>query len=130
MVYLGKAEIVHKAIEQGSFEGGWVEDDIEGGHFALRPVFTVCNTPSTATESTSTVYMNYNDDKQLAVAKSQVVDVVMIDASRDGSKVRLAVRLRGKVYRVLELSRLLLRRATNSRSELGSGKRGVAVSTC
>jgi pyoverdine/dityrosine biosynthesis protein Dit1 len=129
MIYLGKAEIVQKAIEQGTFEGGWVEDAIEGGHFALRPVFTVCTTPSTATESTSTVYMNYNDEKQMTT-KSQIVDVVMIDASRDGSKVRLAVRLRGKMYRILEFSRLLLRRSTNSRSELASGQRGVAISAC
>lgn len=129
MIYLGKADIVQKAIDEGTFQGGWVEDDIEGGHFALRPVFTISTAPSSAAESTSTVYVNYQDEKHMT-AKTQMVDVVMIDASRDGAKMRLAVRLRGKMYQVLEFSRLLLRRGTNSRSEPASGKRGVAVSAC
>ncbi|KAF1919205.1 Pyoverdine/dityrosine biosynthesis protein-domain-containing protein [Ampelomyces quisqualis] len=128
MVYLGKAEIVQKAIDQGTFEGGWVEDEIEGGHFALQPVFTIASAPSTATESTSTVYMNYNDEKQMT-AKSQILDVVMIDALPDETKVRLSGRLRGKMYRILELSLSVLRRTTNWRSELASGKREVGVST-
>ncbi|KAH7122447.1 Pyoverdine/dityrosine biosynthesis protein-domain-containing protein [Dendryphion nanum] len=35
MIYLGKAEIVQKAIDEGNFEGTWVNGP-EGGHFAVR----------------------------------------------------------------------------------------------
>jgi pyoverdine/dityrosine biosynthesis protein Dit1 len=130
VLYLGKAEIVHKAIEQGDFQGGWVEDPVEGGHFALRPTFTVCNPPLTSTESSSisTIYMNYND-KQPATVKGENVKMVVVGSSRDGSRMGFSFRLRGKMYRILELSRFLVRRVTKDKSELRSGKRGLAVSS-
>ncbi|KAF2108934.1 Pyoverdine/dityrosine biosynthesis protein-domain-containing protein [Lophiotrema nucula] len=37
MLYLGKAEVARAAIENGGFEGGWV-DGPGGGHFALRAI--------------------------------------------------------------------------------------------
>lgn len=129
MVYLGKAEIVHKAIEQGDYEGGWVDDIVDGGHFSIQSTVATCPTPSTATDSASTVYIDYTDVKHLAVANDHPIDVVLVDASHDGQKMRLAFRLRGRLYRAFELSRLLAKRIVGDKSSLGSTKRGVAVST-
>jgi hypothetical protein len=128
IIYLGKAEIVHKAIENGDFDGGWEEDENEGGHFILRPKFIVCNTPSTAAASTSTVYMEYSD-KQAGMAKNDVVEVVTSDPSGETTtKMRLSLRLRGKVCRIFELTRLLGKRATRDRSRLQSGGSGAVAS--
>jgi pyoverdine/dityrosine biosynthesis protein Dit1 len=128
MLYLGKAEVAHEAIQHGDFEGGWIEDDIEGGHFALRPKFIICNNPSTAAESTSTVCMDYTE-KEAGMAKGGALEVVMNDPPREVTKMRLPLRLYGKVYRVLELSRLLAKRVTRDRGGLPTGKRGVVAST-
>jgi hypothetical protein len=127
LIYLGKAEIVHKAIENGEFDGGWVEDENEGGHFRLRPKLIVCNSPSTAAASTSTVYMDYTD-KQAVMATSNAVEIVTSDRSREASKMRLSLRLRGKIYRIFELTRLLGKRATRDRSGLQTGGGGAVVS--
>jgi pyoverdine/dityrosine biosynthesis protein Dit1 len=128
MFYLGKAELAHEAVQHGDFEGGWVEDAIEGGHFALRPKFNICNNSSTAAESTSTVCMDYTEN-EAGMSKSGVVEVVMNDPPREVTKMRFSVRLYGKVYRVLELSRLLAKRVTGDRSGLPNSKRGVVAST-
>jgi pyoverdine/dityrosine biosynthesis protein Dit1 len=128
MLYLGKAELAHKAIQHGDFEGGWIEDAIEGGHFALRPRFIICNNPSSATESTSTVCMEYTDN-EAEIAKNSVLEVVMNDPSREGIKMRFSLRLYGKVYRVLELSRQLAKRITRDRNGLSSSKRGIVAGT-
>jgi hypothetical protein len=127
MTYLGKAEIVHKAIENGDFDGGWVEDDIEGGHFMLRQRFSVCNGPSTAAESTSTVYIDYAD-KRAGMANGNAIEIVASDSSREVTKMRLSLRLRGKVYRIFELTRLLGKRVTRDRSGLQTGGSVAAVS--
>lgn len=129
MVYLGKAEIVHNAIEQGDYEGGWVDDIVDGGHFSIRSTVFTCQTPSSTTDSASTVYIDYTDVKHLAVANDHPIDVVLVDGSNDGQKMRLAIRLRGRLYRAIELSRLLAKRIVGDKSTFGSAKRGVAVST-
>jgi pyoverdine/dityrosine biosynthesis protein Dit1 len=101
MLYLGKAEIVHKAIDQGDFEGGWVDDVAQGGHFALRPTYTVCGSPSAVTESSSASTVDTNlDGKNLSRAKDEVVEMVVTHRSPDQLRVRFAVRVRRKLYRV------------------------------
>jgi hypothetical protein len=130
MLYLGKAEIVRKAIEHGDFEGGWVDDHAEGGHFALRPTLAACPSPSTETESSpaSTVYIKF-EEKQQSMVKSEAIELMAIPPPRNESRVHLGIRVRGKMYRILELSRLLVRGASKGKSDQRSSKGGVAVSS-
>jgi pyoverdine/dityrosine biosynthesis protein Dit1 len=132
MLYLGKAEIVQKAVYTGEFEGEWVDDQASGGHFALRPTPAISSAISVDTESASTVSTNFVDEKQSAMVNTDAVEVLVIDSPLDATKGRLAVRLRGKVYRMLELSRLFVERVTKERGglqTLQSGQRGVAMTS-
>ncbi|KAH7392180.1 Pyoverdine/dityrosine biosynthesis protein-domain-containing protein [Phaeosphaeria sp. MPI-PUGE-AT-0046c] len=128
MVYLGKAEMVHKVIEEGAYEGGWVDDIVEGGHFAIHSTVAAFKTPYAVNDSASTVYIDYSDVKHLAVANDRPIDIELLEASHDGQKMRLSLRLRERLYRAFELPRLLARRVIGDKSSLGSAERGVAVS--
>ena len=47
MTYVGKAEVVFRAIEKGQYSGSWVESE-DGGHFAVSPVTHTAVTAATA----------------------------------------------------------------------------------
>jgi pyoverdine/dityrosine biosynthesis protein Dit1 len=130
MLYVGKAEIVRQAIEHGDFEGGWIDDNVEGGHFSLRPTYTVYPSPSMATESSSASAVHIQlDEKQQSMAKIEAVEMMALHSPHDVSRVRFEIRLRGKVYRMLNLSRLFAKVVTKDESDQRSHKRGVAVSS-
>jgi pyoverdine/dityrosine biosynthesis protein Dit1 len=131
VLYLGKAEIVQKAIEQGDFEGGWVQDVVQGGYFVLRSTSTVCEAPSAATDlsSASTIYTNFEKEK-FSRAEHETVEMVVTRPSHDELGIRFAVRLRAKVCRALKLSRRFIDRLTKDTIRLRSSKREVAANPC
>ena len=128
-IYLGKAEIVHKAIQQGDFEGGWVEDHVEGGHFALRPALAVSNASSVATESSSVISTKYADEKGAVVTTSKAGEMLVVDSSLDHSKGRRTIKLRGKVYEFSTLSRFFTSLVTRDKSRMRSSKGVTTLSS-
>lgn len=94
-LYLGRAEIVRAAIEQGSFEGGWVEDAEEGGHFAIRAVSGVVV------------------EREMGM-ECEVVKIVVGGLAKEGRKwcfgLGLGLGLRKSVCRMLESSKGLIKR--------------------
>jgi hypothetical protein len=130
MLYLGKAEIVQKALDSGDFEGGWVDDQALGGHFRLRPTIAISNGPSLVTGSTSTVFTEASDEKPAAVITGGADEILTMGSPRDVTQLRLTAQLRAKVYRILELSRTFVKRASRDQAsfrKLRSGQRGVSI---
>jgi pyoverdine/dityrosine biosynthesis protein Dit1 len=116
-IYLGKAEIVHKATAEGDFEGGWVEDNVQGGHFAIRPILAVCASPVT-TQASSMISVEYTDEKQSVMAESEIVEILDVGAAPNGKKLGLALTVRGKLSRFL--ANLVSRDGMNKKS-IGHG---------
>ena len=80
LLYLGKASIAHKAIEQGDFEGGWVEDRLNGGHFLLRPTLSICNSSFIPTETTSSTAVSVVSENEKKEAFAVIEEVTAIYA--------------------------------------------------
>ncbi|KAH3908166.1 hypothetical protein HBI56_191790 [Parastagonospora nodorum] len=112
MLYLGKAEIVHKALEAGDFEGEWINDQILGGHFALRPTPAISTASSMINESISSLSTKFDDEKQTVSAKTYDFGLSPSDLIINTTKVRLAVRLSGKIHRMLGFSKLFAKSPT------------------
>lgn len=102
-IYLGKAEIVQAAIDQGEFKGGWVESP-EGAHFALTstspvivtdahtidkvPTITkieIEETPISNRSSTTTKVGG--DEKAPAITKTKTIEVPVSSGSSMATKV-------------------------------------------
>lgn len=108
MLYLGKAEIVHKALDAGEVEGEWINDQILGGHFALKSTPVINAAPSVINESIST-FSTTLDDEKTASAAIDDFGLLLTDSSTEGTKVRLVVRLRGMINRMLRFPKLFVK---------------------
>jgi pyoverdine/dityrosine biosynthesis protein Dit1 len=112
MLYLGKAEIVHKALEAGDFEGEWINDRMLGGHFALRPMPVTSTTCSVINESISTLSTKFDDEKKTMSARIDDFGLSPTNSIINTTKVRLAIRLHGKIHRMLGFSKLFAKPIT------------------
>jgi hypothetical protein len=119
VLFLGKAEIVQKALDEGDFEGGWVDDQALGGHFALRPTIAIKNSPTLAVESTApivtelknesrtlvaestpSVFTELKNEKQVFTVTIQTEEILTVVSAHDAG---LVVQLGAQLSRVLEL---------------------------
>ncbi|KAH7372294.1 Pyoverdine/dityrosine biosynthesis protein-domain-containing protein [Pyrenochaeta sp. MPI-SDFR-AT-0127] len=115
-VYLGKASIVQTAIEQGEFEGKWVEDGSKGGYFFLTQAFNVSTASSVANASSSMGSVHYGDEKNIATAQNEVMGVVSIAATYGPHRAHFVVKIQGKLHHILRSSRQLVKRVITQRS--------------
>ncbi|KAH8708504.1 Pyoverdine/dityrosine biosynthesis protein-domain-containing protein [Phaeosphaeriaceae sp. PMI808] len=100
-VYLGKANIAHQAIKCGDFEGGWVENDVEGGHFELSPTLTRCESPTTITASSTWDSIDSIEEAKQGGFKKDAMEVIIVESRLEaklGSTINLAIRLRSRAY--------------------------------
>lgn len=132
MLYLGKAEIVHKALEAGEVEGEWINDQIMGGHFALKPTPIISSAPSVIDESITTLSTNFYENKQTASVAIGDFGLSLTDSSIETTKVRLAVRLRGMTHRMLGFPGVFVKPAVkhdlDPRGTQTRGRRAIVAS--
>lgn len=114
-IYLGKASIVQTAIDQGEYEGTWVDDETKGGHFVLTPTFNVSTASSVANGSSSVGSVSYGDEKETAKGKTEVMEVVTFTPAYGPPTLRLVVKIQGKVHQIVRASRQLVKRVIAQR---------------